>query len=576
MRIVSLTAIGFLVGCLVAGVPRVAAETAASTKHPQPELAEILVAGREHAIEPAPEEMPGSALVYGALGVKQSELPLSLRIVSRGGDSRPVVRLITRLFDLESNWKDRDGMMWLVLRFLDADNHAVSSVSFPRRGETPGWKGIPQGSPFHLSKENAVVPEGARKVQLLLVSGGTPRTTGFWAVRRLRIFAATPGNGKPAQEIYALDHLEGTNLQSRRGNPNGWSRDGTSLATPQVVSLEGEDVQPMLALIDVDPNNTGGWLASVNDAIPVEPGMQLQLECDEIHSIGRGGDDTVTFRSLPVGDYVFEAQAADEFGRASGPSLRIPVHVLPPFFQTTGFKMAVASVVLVLLLGLWRYRTWREMQRLERKHAIEQERTRIARDIHDEMGSRLTQISILAAQIQPKGGGANSANPAVTEIQNATRDLVTSLDEIVWAVNPKLDTLEGLGNYISHYSETVLRSAGLRCRLDIPAILAPRLISSGIRHRFMLAVKEALTNVLKHAAASEVRISLTFVDDWLEATISDNGEGFDAKQVVRGNGLENLRQRLSEMGGACTIESAIGGGTSVRLRLPLPPEEAIT
>jgi hypothetical protein len=197
--------------------------------------------------------MPGSALVYGALDVKLSNLPLSLKIVSRGGDSRPVVRLITRLFDLESNWKDRDGMMWLVLRFLDSENHAVSSVSFPRRGETPGWKGIPQGSPFYVSKEQAVVPEGARKLQLLLVSGGTPRTTGFWAVRRLRIFAGTPGNGKPAQEIYALDHLEGTNLQSRRGSPIGWLRDGTDLATPQVVSLEGEDVRPMLALIDVDP-----------------------------------------------------------------------------------------------------------------------------------------------------------------------------------------------------------------------------------------------------------------------------------------------------------------------------------
>jgi signal transduction histidine kinase len=92
----------------------------------------------------------------------------------------------------------------------------------------------------------------------------------------------------------------------------------------------------------------------------------------------------------------------------------------------------------------------------------------------------------------------------------------------------------------------------------------------------MLAVKEALTNVLKHAAASEVRVSLSFVDEVLEVTIGDDGVGFDAKQVARGNGLDNLRQRLSEMGGGCTIESAIGGGTVVRLRLPLPHEEVIS
>lgn len=575
MRRFGVILFGLGVARFAAGASGEAAQANASTQ-PQPELAEIVFGGRTQPIHRDPAANAGRELVYAPLQLHRSDLPLNFKIVSQGGAARPVIRLRTRLQGLEADWQDRDGMMWLVLRFLDADRHAVSSVSFVRHGESSGWAGVPQGSRFQSSIEHAAVPEGARKLQLLLVSGGTPRTTGFWALRRLRILAAKPGT-EALEELYALDRLQGTNLGSRRGSPRGWSRDGTSLATPQVYSMDGEASQPMLALIDVDPINTGGWLASADNTVAVEPGMRLRLELEELYSIGRGGDDMVGFRSLPVGDYVFQVRGTDEFGRAAGPSLRIPVRVLPPFHQTTWFRIATVVASVALLLGLVRYVTWRRMQRqlqrLERRRAIEEERTRIARDIHDEMGSRLTQISILAARAHAESGASGREGEAMSQIQTATRDLVTALDEIVWAANPKLDTLEGVGNYLSQYADTVLRNAGVRCRFDIPPLLPARPISSGMRHRFMMAVKEALTNVLKHAKASEVQVRLTYTADALEVTIADDGIGFDSARATGGNGLGNLRHRLSEMGGSCTIESAVARGTSVTLRLPLPAEE---
>jgi signal transduction histidine kinase len=421
------------------------------------------------------------------------------------------------------------------------------------------------------------VPDGASKVQLLLVSGGTPRTTGFWAVRRLRLEVADDAAGRFAP-LYTLDQLEGTNLGSPRGIPRGWLRDGTELTTPQIYTdRDSSEPRPMLALVDVQPENTGGWLLQTREVIPVRPGQHLRFACDEIYSIGRGGDARVIHRTLPVGDYVFRARATDELGRPAGPELRLPIQVLPPFYATTWFQLAAFAAALAALAAIVRYATWRkvqrELRRLEAQRAIEEERTRIARDIHDEMGARLTQISILARRLAPAGEKENGTRAAAHQLQTVSRDLATALDEIVWAADPRLDTLESLGHYLSQYAGTIVRDAGLRCRLDIAPLLPDRILSSGTRHRLMMAAKEALTNALKHARATEIRVRLAVTDERLEIAVGDNGTGFDPAAVRHGNGLENLRRRLEEMGGTCDLRTQPGRGTTVTLRLPLGAAE---
>lgn len=530
-----------------------------------------------------PAEGEDDVVTYGGLRLAQRQSPLELTIDSLAGQRMPAVRIQTRMDGLEKEWRDHESMMWLVLRYLDENNQAVSSASFTRRGESPGWNGVPQQSRFHVRTDEAVVPDMARRMQLLLVSGGTPRTTGFWAVRRLRVARLEhvgASESEEGQTLFRLERLTGIHLESPQGNPEGWTRDGTSLRTAKLYQhAEGsEGVESMLALIDVDPTNTGGWLQLMREAVPVAPGQRLRIETEELYSIGRGGEISVEYRSLPVGNYVFQARVCDELGRPTGASLRIPVEVTPPFYATLWFR--IFAVVLLVGAMLAAMRQWtrrniaRELERLERRRAVEEERTRLARDIHDEMGARLTQISLLAGRAQRTVHEGDEAYELVRQINGAAKELATALDEIVWAANPVHDTLDGLANYLSQYAGSVLSSAGIRCRLEIPPLLPSRPMSSGTRHRLMMAAKEALNNAIKHAEATEVHLALALEGDAFRLTVADNGKGFDAASVMRGNGLENLRRRLAEAGGSCEIDARPGSGTRVTLSLLLPAEEA--
>jgi signal transduction histidine kinase len=293
-----------------------------------------------------------------------------------------------------------------------------------------------------------------------------------------------------------------------------------------------------------------------------------------MHSIGRGGEAGVSFHSLPVGNYVLRAWATDELGRPTGPSLRLPLEVRPEYYATTWFRLLGVGLIGAGLLGGVRYFAWRKMQRevrrLEQRRAVDEERTRMARDIHDEMGARFTQISLLAGRALKSAPPDESVREPIRNINGAVKELAAALEEIVWAANPSHDLLEGFSNYLCQYAGAVLRDAGLRCRLDIPTLLPARTLPSGLRHRLMMVVKEALNNALKHAHATEVRVQLELAGDSLRVTVADNGGGFDPATVKRGNGLEHSVRRMEEVGGTCSVESTPGAGTHVRLNVPLP------
>jgi signal transduction histidine kinase len=356
-------------------------------------------------------------------------------------------------------------------------------------------------------------------------------------------------------------------------------RDGTGLNIPRLYAYaeENEAPEPLLALVDAEPDNTGGWLMNLDATVPVVPGQRLRLDTEEMYSIGRGHDAALSFRTLPVGNYVFRAWATDELGRPTGPSLRLPVEVRPPFYASTWFRWCVASFVVAALLGGVRYFAWRklqrEVQRLEKRQAVDEERTRMARDLHDEMGARFTQISLLAGRALKSAPANDPVREPIRSINGAVKELAAALEEIVWAANPSHDSLEGFSNYLSQYTGAVLRDAGLRCRLDIPTLLPARTLPSGLRHRLMMVVKEALNNALKHAHATEVRVQLELDGERLCVTVADNGDGFDPATVKRGNGLDHSARRMEEVGGTCCVDSAPGAGTHVRLNVPLPATE---
>jgi signal transduction histidine kinase len=224
-----------------------------------------------------------------------------------------------------------------------------------------------------------------------------------------------------------------------------------------------------------------------------------------------------------------------------------------------------------------RRRLRRKLELLERQRVVERERSRIARDIHDDLGASLTRISLLSDAVSIDQVSPPQAGEALGRIFATCRELVQALDEIVWAVNPKFDTLDSLANYLGNYAQDLLETAGIRCRLDVPVQLPVQPLTTEVRHNLFLAFKEALNNVLKHAAATEVRITLAIEAEALTLAVEDDGHGFSAQVLaapsfaIRSNGgcgLTNMRQRLAEIGGRCEIQSVPDGGSKVQFTVP--------
>lgn len=210
----------------------------------------------------------------------------------------------------------------------------------------------------------------------------------------------------------------------------------------------------------------------------------------------------------------------------------------------------------------------RQRKEAELQRAAEQERSRIARDLHDDLGSSLTEISLLA------GLGQSQMELAATrerfdEIAGKSRSLVNSLDAIVWAADPEEDAMEPFADYLAGHARVFLESSGLACRFKVPIDFPPVKLGGRVRHDLFLAVKETLNNVVRHAQATEVEFGLHLNGSRLEILIADNGRGFDPQVVARGNGLANLRERLAGLGGTCSIESTPGKGSRVKLSLDL-------
>jgi signal transduction histidine kinase len=511
-------------------------------------------------------------LAYGTVRIPLIAQPLIFHIGPSPQAVGEVLRVRYRLEGWDDEWQDLDGIMWLSLRFLDADDRRISSVPLPRKGWSTGWTGDPHTSPFRKTSESVVVPPRARRVQFYLGSGGSPQTTGIWLVKGLRLYASS-GSGQPEQLLLDDRLQDGVDLGQPQGALQNWRREGTNSHTPQVYTSPTDADVHALALIDTDVRNSGGWAARDKNIVNVEPGMTLRVEADEAFSIGRGGDYVPSYHKLAAGRYLFRVIPADEYGRQSGPGIQLPIVIVPPFYSSWWFWGIVIAAVTAALTGGVRYSAWKRMQgqleRSERRRAVEEERIRIAQDIHDDMGAQLTQISLASGLALRNTPPDSPAHRDLRRLDRAAREVAIALDEIVWAVNPAHDTLEGLGNYVSQYVTEVTGENAVRCRLEIPAVLPARFISSGVRHHLLMALKEAVNNVLKHSGAAEVRIHLSFVDPTLSLSISDDGRGFDPAGVTPGNGIANMRRRLSAAGGTCDIRSAPGAGTTVTLCIGL-------
>ncbi|MDB6028653.1 MAG: hypothetical protein JWM68_4876, partial [Verrucomicrobiales bacterium] len=285
------------------------------------------------------------------------------------------------------------------------------------------------------------------------------------------------------------------------------------------------------------------------------------------------------YNNLAPGHYEFHVVACNNDGVWNEKGASLAVIILPHFWQTPAFIIVAVLLAGSAMTGLVRYVSVKKYKHrlalLEQQHQIEKERTRIARDIHDDLGSSLTQIALLSELGQKEQSNFAVVAEHFQRISGTARELVQGMDQIVWAVNPKNDTLDNLANYICHFAENFFQLTPVRCRLDVPADLPSCALSAEVRHNIFLVIKEALHNVVRHAEATEVWIRLSVEADVFTVQIEDNGKGFRGSpaNVATSDGLENMPKRLESLGGKFSLQSEPGKGTRIRFQIPIKSRE---
>jgi ligand-binding sensor domain-containing protein/signal transduction histidine kinase len=366
------------------------------------------------------------------------------------------------------------------------------------------------------------------------------------------------------------------------------------------VLVDGVPERPAPAQTSADVKHSSAMEAAPMESLSVAPGQHtlefrytgLSFDAPERvrfryrlegldHDWVEAGTRRVAFYNfVPPGDYHFQVIACNGDGVWNETGASLLLKVLPHFWQTWWFLGMLALGTVAVGAGGARFAGKRRMQqrlkRLEQEQVLERERTRIAQDLHDIMGAKLCRISFLSEHARRNQAVPSELQEEMRSISDDSREVLQSLDEMVWAVNPQKDTLDHLVSYIGQYAQDYFKRTGIECELVIPAEVPVQPLSSQSRHHLFLAVHEALTNILKHSGATRAKISMAVRPAGFEIAIADNGTGFDSAagestsaSAAAGfcNGLGNIHRRLNELGGQCVIQSQPGEGTTIQFIL---------
>src|SRR3989441_4109434 len=315
---------------------------------------------------------------------------------------------------------------------------------------------------------------------------------------------------------------------------------------------------------------------SLNLANPDWARFRYRLADHETAWTEAGNSRVARYSKLPPGHFRFQVTACNEDGVWNEAGSALAVVVLPPFWRTWWFLTATAVWLLGTVIAVVHYFSTQKLQRqlesLRQHEAVEKERARIARDIHDQLGASLTQVSLLGELVESDKESPEEVEAHARQITQTARETTQALDEIVWTVNPSNDTLDSLITYVCKNAQEFLAVAGVRYRLNVPARLPGAAISPEVRHNVFLASKEAITNVVRHAQASVVSIRLRLEPSKCILEIEDNGRGVAGLSDATGssrNGLRNMRKRMEDIGGSFSIGRAPEAGTVVRFMVPI-------
>jgi signal transduction histidine kinase len=429
----------------------------------------------------------------------------------------------------------------------------------------------------------------------------TPR--GLYRVSRHELLAVADGRGERITAVtYGPEQgLSGvaptTNYQpaawrDRRGQLWFCTYKGVIMLNPE--KLQHDALPPPVYIdairIDETPARVGTELrappgtgrlefrfSALSFAAPERVQIRHRLEGFDSDWIDTPGDRRALYAGVPPGTYRLRVMACNSEGvwNRDGASLR--VIVLPTWWQTGWFR-ATAVLGFAGLVGCgaryWSQRKLRaQLERLEREHALEKERARIARDMHDELGGTVTGINLLVQRLR---GDAESSPRVLETLDRRVRRLTFELERVVWTVSPQHTSLDQLATFIERFARNLFMDSTIVCRVEGRDTIPARPLTPECQHHVLAITKEAINNVLKHSGATEATVQLTCVDEWFAVSVADNGRGFvpESAEHAERNGLRNMQARVAEVGGELRIRSAPAEGTVVTVRVRVPAHDS--
>jgi len=271
---------------------------------------------------------------------------------------------------------------------------------------------------------------------------------------------------------------------------------------------------------------------------------------------------TINYASLSPGGYRFMVRAVTADGIISPTPATISFTILPPIWQRWWFVTLALILTGLIATAIIRNRVGRLIE-------LERVRTRIAADLHDDIGSGLSRIAILSEVARHQVSAEVPVGEPLAVIAGASRDLVDSMSDIVWAINPNKDQLSDLVQRMRRFASDLFTARRIEFRFQAPGEEQARKIGAELRRQVFLIFKEAVNNIARHSACTEAQIEMRVENRWLMMRVVDNGPGFDPAQISDGQGLTSMRARAESLGGELQIISNEGKGTEVLVKVPL-------
>jgi signal transduction histidine kinase/ligand-binding sensor domain-containing protein len=296
--------------------------------------------------------------------------------------------------------------------------------------------------------------------------------------------------------------------------------------------------------------------------------FEYKLESYDEDWIKSGNARYTRYSKIPPGKYIFKVRAVDVNGIISPYNKTLEIEIDKAFWQTTLFKVLMVLIILLLARLQLKWYLNRKIRKhkmeFEKQQAIEQERTRIATDIHDDLGAGLSTLRFLSEKVK-RNSFSDATKKDAEKIVTNSNELVQKMNELIWAMNEKNDTLEDLLFYARSYAAEYGEENNLEMNISIPEKIPALMLTGELRRNIFLTLKESLHNVVKHAGAKKVIINFK-TDKNLFVSIQDDGKGFE-KTNSEGNGLKNMKKRMESIGGFFEITNT--NGVMVKMIVPL-------